>query len=178
MQEILDAGGTAVADHSAVDDETGGGAMVQTAINAFGRLDALINNAGIVDDAAFTDLSLDRMRRIMDINFWGSLYPTRAAFPVMLEQGYGRIVLSCSQAGLYGQKEGSLYAASKSALIGLGRTLGREVPAVELVGDDITGCFPALDDLSNPVEAGSSFESGMVLMPELFSAEPDMTEKA
>jgi NAD(P)-dependent dehydrogenase (short-subunit alcohol dehydrogenase family) len=249
VREIRDAGGTAVADHSAVDDEAGGEAMAQTALKAFGRLDILINNAGIVDDALFTDLSLDRMRRIMDINFWGSLYPTRAAFPIMLEQGYGRIVLSCSQAGLYGQKEGSLYGASKSALIGFGRTLGREVPegvdlrinlitpaaytpmsarsvdtkwsdymspfkvcpavgwlasdkcqesgiilnagagrvrrarivegpVVDIVGDDISNCFPALDDLSNPVEAGSSFESGMILMPELFATDPEMIEKA
>lgn len=249
VQEICDAGGIAVADHHSVEDDAGGAAMIQNALNIFGRLDILINNAGIVDDALFNDMSLERMRRVMDINFWGSLYPTRAAFPVMLEQGYGRIVLSCSQAGLYGQKENSLYGASKSALIGFGRGLSREVsdemdvginlimpaaytpmssrtvdakwadfmssskvapvvgwlasdkcresglilnagagrvrrarivegPAVEIVGDDLSSCFPAIDDLSNPVEAGSSFESGMVLMPELFAAEPEMTEKA
>lgn len=127
VEEIRAKGGTAVADHSAVDDENAGEGLIETALANFGRLDVLVNNAGIVDDIPFLEMPLAKMREVMDVNFWGTLFPTRAALPVMLKQGYGRIVFSTSQAGLYGQKEASLYAASKAALIGLARTLGREI---------------------------------------------------
>lgn len=126
-QEIRAKGGIAIADYHAVDDEKAGAAMVETAVREFGKLDILVNNAGIVDDLPLGEMPLAKMHEVMNINFWGSLYPTRAALPHMMKEGYGRVVLSSSQAGLYGQKDAALYAASKAALIGFARAVGREI---------------------------------------------------
>jgi NAD(P)-dependent dehydrogenase (short-subunit alcohol dehydrogenase family) len=125
-QAIADSGGAAIADEHAVDDEAGCRAMVQAALDAFGRLDILICNAAIsgLQHAAELDvLDIGAFRRMMDINFWGSVMPLMAALPHMYARNYGRIVLTSSAAGLYGQRGGAHYGASKTALIGVVRAL-------------------------------------------------------
>lgn len=121
-------GGIAIADEHSVDTQDGNAAMVQAAIDAFGRIDVLVSNAAINPSVRLPvhEMPIEECRRMMDINFWGALHAIRAAMPSMLAQDYGRIVLTTSAAGLYGQPNLSLYAASKMALIGLMRGIQAE----------------------------------------------------
>ncbi len=119
VEEIQAAGGEAVASHHSVSDPDAAAAIVETARQAFGGVDILINNAGILRDKSFAKVALEDFRRVVDVHFLGSVYVTRAAFPAMQEQGYGRIVLTTSAAGLYGNFGQTNYGAAKMALIGL-----------------------------------------------------------
>jgi len=101
-------------------------AMVARAMNAWGRVDILINNAGVDQRSTFHKVSVEQFRQIFDINFYGSLYVTHAAYARMRAAGYGRIVVSTSVAGLYGLHGLTAYSASKAALIGFMRTLAME----------------------------------------------------
>ena len=100
--------------------------MVQQALDAWGRIDVLVNNAGVDQRSTFHKVSVEQFRQIFDINFYGSLYVTHAAYARMRAAGYGRIVVSTSVAGLYGLHGLTAYAASKAALIGFMRTLAAE----------------------------------------------------
>ena len=100
--------------------------IVQQALDTWGRLDVLVNNAGVDQRSTFHKVSVEQFRQIFDINFYGSLYVTHAAYARMRAAGYGRIVVSTSVAGLYGLHGLTAYAASKAALIGFMRTLAME----------------------------------------------------
>lgn len=127
VEEIRAAGGIAAADSNSVESEEGSHAMIQTAYDAFGRLDILICNAAIaLHDAPFASIDLQAFRQVMDINFWGTIYPMHAAFARMQAAQYGRIVLTSSHIGLWGQRGASAYGASKGALIGFARSVGAE----------------------------------------------------
>jgi NAD(P)-dependent dehydrogenase (short-subunit alcohol dehydrogenase family) len=127
VDAIVAAGGTAVADEHTVADEHSGIGMVERARREFGRLDIVICNAAVSEgasvDMSMVQVPIERFREFMDINFWGSMYPLLAALPHMYEQGYGRILLTSSANGLYGARGSAHYAASKSAVIGVARTL-------------------------------------------------------
>lgn len=126
-QALNDAGGTAIADGHAVETEDGAQAMVQTALNAWGRLDILICNAAVGSEhLELQATSSEDLRRIVDINLWGSILPVQAALAAMVPAGYGRIVLTTSAAGLYGQKEGAAYGTTKAALVGLARCVAQD----------------------------------------------------
>jgi NAD(P)-dependent dehydrogenase (short-subunit alcohol dehydrogenase family) len=126
VQAIREAGGEAIANYDSVEDSAAGERMVQQALDAWGRLDLLVNNAGVDQHVTFHKVSVEQFRQIFEINFFGSLYVTHAAYARMREAGYGRIVVSTSAAGLHGLHGLSAYAASKAALIGLIRTLAAE----------------------------------------------------
>lgn len=126
VAEIAAAGGTAAADHGDAADPDSGRAMVDAALARFGRLDILIANAGINEGIAFRRQRLDDFRRVMEVNFFGTLAVAHAAFRVMYEAGYGRILLTASTAGLYGGYGLPAYSASKAAVIGLMRVLSLE----------------------------------------------------
>ncbi|MGE0737099.1 MAG: SDR family NAD(P)-dependent oxidoreductase [Alphaproteobacteria bacterium] len=126
VDEIAAKGGHAVANYDSVEDAGSGARMVQQSLDAFGRLDILINNAGVDQFAAFHKLALDDFRRIFEINFFGSVYVTHAAIPVMRKAGYGRIVFSSSSAGLFGLHGLSAYSASKAALLGFMQAINQE----------------------------------------------------
>jgi NAD(P)-dependent dehydrogenase (short-subunit alcohol dehydrogenase family) len=126
VDEIEAAGGKAVADYDSVETREAGERMVRAALDAFGRLDILVNNAGIDQHAALHNISLDAFERVFSINFFGTLYVTKAALPVMRENNYGRIVVSTSSAGLYGLHGLTAYSASKGALIAFMRALAQE----------------------------------------------------
>ena len=247
VDEIVRNGGKAVADEHSVEDEAGSRAMVDSVFDRFGRLDILICNAGISADIPFQKIALEKLREIIDVNLWGTLYPLHSALPRMLANGSGRIVLTTSQAGFFGETGSVAYASSKAAMIGMARSIARDVadadirinliaPAaytpmsqknvdpkwseymspdkvapvvgwlcseacrrsgmifnagagrvrrvkvvegapVEIPGDDMSACWPALDDMSQAVEAKSSFGSGEVLMPEMFAAMPQMVDQ-
>jgi len=126
VQAIRQAGGQAIANYDSVEDPAAGERIVQQALDTWGRVDVLINNAGVDQRSTFHKVSVEQFRQIFDINFYGSLYVTHAAYARMRPAGYGRIVVSTSVAGLYGLHGLTAYSASKAALIGFMRTLAME----------------------------------------------------
>jgi NAD(P)-dependent dehydrogenase (short-subunit alcohol dehydrogenase family) len=126
VQAIRQAGGQAIANYESVEDPTAGERIVQQALDTWGRIDVLVNNAGVDQRSTFHKVSVEQFRQIFDINFYGSLYVTHAAYARMRAAGYGRIVVSTSVAGLYGLHGLTAYSASKAALIGFMRTLAAE----------------------------------------------------
>jgi NAD(P)-dependent dehydrogenase (short-subunit alcohol dehydrogenase family) len=127
--EIKQAGGEAVACYASVADEHGSASIIDTAIDAFGRIDAVINNAGIHDPGAFDELSIQQFRTMFDVHFFGTLFVTRAAWPHFVKAGYGRVVNTVSEAMLGGIPELTSYGAAKGAVFGLTRNLATEGPA-------------------------------------------------
>lgn len=119
-------GGEAVVNQDSVEDPSCGPRMVQQALDTWGRLDILINNAGIDRARSFAKQDLQEFMDIFRVNFHGSLHTAHAAFPVMREAGFGRIVMTTSSAGLHGGHGLSAYASAKAALIGLTRSLATE----------------------------------------------------
>jgi NAD(P)-dependent dehydrogenase (short-subunit alcohol dehydrogenase family) len=124
--EIRDLGGDAVADSHSVTDPEGGQAIIDAALNAWGRVDIVINNAGIVGDAPFEDMTPERFEPLLDVHLRGAFHVTRPAWKVMRGQGYGRILNTCSAAGLLGATGMSNYGSAKTGLIGLTRVLAAE----------------------------------------------------
>ncbi len=126
VDEIIRMGGEAVANYDNVATVEGGGNIVQSALDAFGSLDILVNNAGILRDKSFTKMEPDAWDAVMAVHLDGAYHVTRPAFAVMKEKGYGRIVMTTSAAGLYGNFGQTNYAAAKMALVGLMNTLKLE----------------------------------------------------
>jgi NAD(P)-dependent dehydrogenase (short-subunit alcohol dehydrogenase family) len=119
VAEIQAAGGKACANYDSVADHAGAERMIKSAVEHFGRLDILVNNAGILRDKTFAKMDLADFRVVMDVHLMGSVYCSRAAWPYMKDQGYGRIVMTSSGAGLYGNFGQSNYGAAKMAVVGL-----------------------------------------------------------
>ncbi|WP_082975350.1 SDR family NAD(P)-dependent oxidoreductase [Mycobacterium sp. 1245805.9] len=124
--EIRDRGGEAVADTHSVTTPEGGQAIIDTALRAWGRVDIVINNAGIVGDAPFADMTADRLEPLIDVHLKGAFHVTRPAWNLMRERGYGRILNTCSAAGILGAERMSNYGAAKTGLIGFTRVLAAE----------------------------------------------------
>jgi NAD(P)-dependent dehydrogenase (short-subunit alcohol dehydrogenase family) len=124
--EISAAGGTALAFVASVTDEGAIGAMVRQTLNRWQRVDILVNNAGILRDKSFGKMSLDDFRLVVEVHLMGSVICTKAVWERMREQRHGRIVLTTSSSGLYGNFGQSNYAAAKMALVGLMQTLALE----------------------------------------------------
>ncbi len=121
-EEIVDAGGEAIADGSDVSIPEGAQALVDAALNRFGQLDILINNAGIMRWAGPPEVDLDNLSRHLAVHVLGSFNTTRAAWPHMSERQYGRIVMTTSS-GVFGLPANTSYATAKGAVIGLTRSL-------------------------------------------------------
>jgi NAD(P)-dependent dehydrogenase (short-subunit alcohol dehydrogenase family)/putative sterol carrier protein len=118
VAEIRGAGGEAVADYNTVATPEGGEGIVKTALSAFGRLDVLINNAGILRDKSIAKMEPEHWKAVIDVHLNGAYHVTRPAFAVMREQGYGRIVMTTSAAGLYGNFGQTNYSSAKLGLVG------------------------------------------------------------
>lgn len=123
VDEIKAAGGDALANTDSVASEAGGKRMVQQAMDTWGRVDIVICNAGILRDKSFVKASLDDFRLVLDVHIMGSVYVTHAAWPIMREQNFGRIVLTTSTSGLFGNFGQANYAAAKLGIVGLMNTL-------------------------------------------------------
>jgi len=126
VEEIRRQGGQAVASQDSVADRDAAGKIVAAALDSFGRLDILINNAGILRDKSFLKMPLDDFEEVLQIHLLGTVYLTKAAFPVMKEASYGRILLTTSTAGLYGNFGQTNYAAAKLGLVGFMNALKLE----------------------------------------------------
>jgi NAD(P)-dependent dehydrogenase (short-subunit alcohol dehydrogenase family) len=126
VAEIEGAGGAAVASHDSVASPEGGEAIVRTAVERFGRLDAVVSNAGIFNSIAFDELSADDWRRMLGVHLDGGFYLSQPAYKVMKEQRYGRFVFISSSGGMFGQPWESHYAAAKAGLVGLSNVIAIE----------------------------------------------------
>jgi NAD(P)-dependent dehydrogenase (short-subunit alcohol dehydrogenase family) len=126
VEEIRRAGGVAAASYHSVDSPEGGEAIVRAAAQEFGRLDAVVSNAGIFQTVPFTDLSPDDWRRMVRVHLDGAFHVSQAAFRVMRSQGYGRFVFITSSAGLFGQPNSAHYAAAKAGIVGLANVIAIE----------------------------------------------------
>jgi len=126
VAEIRASGGEAVPSYASVADEAEAASIVDTAVEAFGRVDAVVNNAGIHDPARFDSLTVDQFRRMFDVHFFGTLFVLKAAWPHFVANGYGRIVNTVSEAMLGGIPELTSYGAAKGAVFGLTRNLATE----------------------------------------------------
>jgi len=126
VAEIRAAGGTAQANYESVAIASGGKAIVAAAFDAFGRVDVLINNAGILRNAPFEQLPDSTLDAMLDVHLKGAFYVTRPAFSLMKNQGYGRVLFASSAAGVFGNAEQAAYGAAKAGLIGLMNVLSHE----------------------------------------------------
>ena len=125
-KEIRDAGGEAIVAEGSVTDEQAVDAMVANTIETWGRIDILINNAGILRDKSFAKMEIADFREVVDVHLMGAAICTKAVWGLMREQNYGRVVMTTSSSGLYGNFGQANYGAAKMALVGLMQTLAIE----------------------------------------------------
>jgi len=173
VREIAAAGGEAVACTDSVATATGGKAVIDTALDRYGRIDILVHNAGIVRRASLKEMSYDDFEAVLDVHLRGAFHVVRPAFPLMCDAGYGRIVLTSSIGGLYGNHNVANYAVAKAGMIGLSNVAAMEgaahgvrsnviVPAaVTRMADgiDTSGYPPMGPELVAPVVGWLSHES-------------------
>jgi len=126
VDEITAAGGTAVANHDSVSTPEGGESIVKTAVDSFGKVDIVINNAGILRDKTFPKLEWPDLDAVLDVHLKGAFYVSQPAFKVMKENGYGRFVFTASNAGVFGNFGQTNYGAAKMGLVGLSNVLAVE----------------------------------------------------
>ncbi|TDJ22703.1 MAG: SDR family oxidoreductase [Gammaproteobacteria bacterium] len=123
VDEIKAAGGEAIANGGSVSDPQGAKSMVEDAMEAWGRVDILINNAGILRDKSFTKITVEDFQAVLDVHLMGAMYCTKEVWPIMREQNFGRIIMTTSPSGLYGNFGQTNYGAAKMALVGFMNTL-------------------------------------------------------
>ncbi len=123
VEEITAAGGEAVACHASVAEEAGAATIVQAALDAFGRVDVVVNNAGIAAPEWFEDLSAEDFRRMIEVHYFGTVHVTSAAWPHMVKAGYGRIVNTCSEGAFGLVPKATAYGGAKGAIFAFTRTL-------------------------------------------------------
>ncbi|MGB0618244.1 MAG: SDR family oxidoreductase [Myxococcota bacterium] len=126
VKEIEEAGGTAVANYDSVATPEGGEAIIQTALDNFGQVDIVVNNAGILRDKSFAKLTPEELEIVLDVHLKGAFYVSQPAFRAMKEKNYGRFVFTASAAGLLGNFGQTNYGAAKMGLVGLSNVLAVE----------------------------------------------------
>jgi len=126
VQEIEKSGGTAVASYDSVATPEGGEGIVRTALDNFGRVDVVINNAGILRDRSFAKMSQLEFESVLDVHLKGAFFVSQPAFRAMKENGYGRFVFTASAAGVFGNFGQANYGAAKMGLVGLSNVLAQE----------------------------------------------------
>ena len=126
VKEIKELGGEAIPNGSSVTDDKGVKLMVDQAIDEYGRIDILINNAGILIDKSFSKMGIDDFKKVLEVHLIGSVKPTKAVWEIMKEQNYGRILVTSSSSGLYGNFGQTNYGSAKLGLVGFMNTLKLE----------------------------------------------------
>jgi NAD(P)-dependent dehydrogenase (short-subunit alcohol dehydrogenase family) len=139
VAEISAAGGEAIANHASVADPRGAASMVEAAMDAFGRIDIVVNNAGISDLQLFDDIDLDGFRRMVDVHYFGTVQVTRSAWGHMKRAGYGRVVNTCSEGMLGFHPYVTAYGGAKGGIYGFTRALAAEAPRL---GIQVNGIAP------------------------------------
>jgi NAD(P)-dependent dehydrogenase (short-subunit alcohol dehydrogenase family) len=137
VEEIKKAGGTAIASYDSVDSPAGGQAIVDAAVDTFGRLDAVISNAGIFGSAPFEDISHDDWTRMLRVHLDGGFHLSQPAYRVMKNYGGGRFVFISSSAGIFGQPMEAHYAAAKAGLVGLTNVIAIEGEAHGILANSV-----------------------------------------
>lgn len=137
VREIVAAGGEAVANTDSVATADGGKAIVETALDRYGRVDILIHNAGNVRRAPLREMSYEDFDAVVDVHLRGAFHVVRPAFPAMCDAGYGRIVLTSSIGGLYGNHQVANYAVAKAGVIGLSNVAAMEGAADGVISNVI-----------------------------------------
>jgi NAD(P)-dependent dehydrogenase (short-subunit alcohol dehydrogenase family) len=126
VREIREMGGEAVADYSNVATQAGGEAIAKAALSEWGQIDVLVSNAGILRDRSFAKMSAEEFDSVLDVHLRGTFFVAQPCFRAMKEAGYGRIVVTTSSSGLFGNFGQSNYGAAKLGLVGMMRTLSIE----------------------------------------------------
>lgn len=126
VREITDAGGEAAANYDNVATAEGGQGVIQSAIDAFGKIDVVVNNAGILRDVTFAKMEEPQWDAVLKVHLYGTYHVTRAAWPHMREQNFGRIIVTTSTSGLFGNFGQSNYGAAKLGMVGMMNTLALE----------------------------------------------------
>lgn len=126
VDEIKSAGGEAVANTASVATQEGASSIIQDALEAFDTVDIVVNNAGILRDKTFANVTTENFKAVLDVHLMGAVYVTKAAWPVMAKKGWGRVVFTSSGSGIFGHFGQSSYAAAKMSLIGLMNVLSLE----------------------------------------------------
>jgi NAD(P)-dependent dehydrogenase (short-subunit alcohol dehydrogenase family) len=126
VEEVEAAGGEAVANYNSVSTRDGGAAIIQAAVDAFGTVYIVVNNAGILRDKSFANMTLDEVDAVLDVHLKGAFYVSHPAFKVMKEKGYGRFVHTSSASGIFGNFGQANYGAAKAGLVGLSNVLAIE----------------------------------------------------
>jgi NAD(P)-dependent dehydrogenase (short-subunit alcohol dehydrogenase family) len=128
VREIREAGGKAISNADSVATKAGGEAMTQAALDAFGSIDIVVNNAGNQRNARFEDLSEDDIGSVLAVHLKGAFYVTQPAYRFMKKNGYGRIIFTSSQSGIFGNPYRANYGAAKTAMLGLMNVIAQEAP--------------------------------------------------
>jgi NAD(P)-dependent dehydrogenase (short-subunit alcohol dehydrogenase family) len=126
VKEIEAAGGTAISNKASVSDREGAKSIIDDAVSAFGTIDIVVNNAGILRDKSFKNMTLDEWDLVMNVHLNGTAYVTHAAWPIMYEKNYGRIVFTSSGSGIWGNFGQSNYGAAKMGMLGFMNVLALE----------------------------------------------------
>ena len=126
VKEIADLGGVAIPNGASVTDDAGVKHMIEQTIEEFGRIDILVNNAGILRDKSFSKMEMEDFTKVTDVHLIGSVKPTKQVWDIMKDQNYGRIIVTTSSTGLYGNFGQANYGAAKLALVGFINTLKLE----------------------------------------------------
>ena len=164
VNEIISNGGEAVANYDSVATKDGGESIVQSAIDNFGTVDAVINNAGILRDKSFAKLSEEELSLVIDVHLKGAFFVSQPAFKVMKEKNYGRIVNVASPSGLFGNFGQSNYGAAKMGIVGLTNVL-----AIEGAKNNIKVNVIAPTAYTRMTEALLPDDVGELFRPELVS---------
>lgn len=126
VAEITAAGGIAIANKASVSSEVGAQSIIDDAVSAFGTVDIVVNNAGILRDKTFRKMPLEDWRLLLDVHLTGSAYVTHAAWPILMDKRWGRVVLTSSTSGIYGNFGQANYGAAKMGMVGLMNVLALE----------------------------------------------------
>jgi NAD(P)-dependent dehydrogenase (short-subunit alcohol dehydrogenase family) len=179
VKEIMDAGGEAVANHDSVATPEGGAAIVQTAVDAYGTVDIVVNNAGFLRDKSFAKLEPDDLTAIIDVHLKGAFFVSQPAFKIMKEKGYGRFVHTTSGAGLFGNFGQANYAAGKMGLVGLSNVIAVEGAKAGILSNVIAPIAKTrlTEDLMGPMADGLLPEQVSGLVAFLCSEQCSLTHE-